>query len=621
MASLSSARGYPGRHVGFCDVPVAACTLGAKIFELRPLRGAMPFWLSWFSSSVEYNFDPFVGVRVGEAANPGPAVSRPATLLEAWNLKAPVAVTDNDGTLRVAVLNPTAILGKTSELLSLNSEVLLISETSAVASTQVTLSKQMRAHGNRCFWSPPVASHSTGSRAQPSRRGHAAGTAVMARVRSHALFEPVPDVLLDSQRYAEACVKVGALSVHVASVYGFPANRPQAGDLNHDLLASVLQHLGRSRLPVLLGGDFNCDVRSLPVWRSFQEAGFQELHSLFEQLSGRRLPPTCRESTSWDTMLLSPPLVKLFINAWVESNSALFDSHSPVIATFKAPGSLLVLRRWRLPVPWTELRPDPHQVSTSYAMLSQARPCGLECLAAESLDSAFQQWASDWEEAVHLALRASHHADPAKQPSNGLPRKCRGRCQPRTRSYCLSPLLAKPGRHGDFNPQADASTVLARQHTRQVRRVESLLRHLRAVAGGRDFSGSFWSLSQQWQAIIRGPGYPPSFPEWVLQVAHFHEFPMTLPSVEWLSDLLTYVRFECNALVQQESARRARFFQARVRHDEAQGSPQAFQHLRKHAHPPLQAVPFCARQDLRLAFEVGQSRAAYHCSFPEAFSR
>ena len=162
----------------------------------------------------------------------------------------------------VSVANPTAILGKVSEVLSLEYDIALLAETSAVCSTQRTVSKQMRQHAFGCFWSPPVEPHYTADGRAESRRGHEVGAAVFARGPAHSPFAS-PQALLDSQRFAEARVRVGFLTVQVISVYGFHSGRPHC-----------------SRLPTIVGGDFNCDVTSLPVWRSYRDLGYVELHAL-----------------------------------------------------------------------------------------------------------------------------------------------------------------------------------------------------------------------------------------------------------------------------------------------------------------------------------------------------
>ena len=48
-------------------------------------------------------------------------------------------------------------------------------------------------------------------------------------------------------------MRIGAVQVKCAAVYGIPGNHPDAADLNQSLFLQVFQHLAASRLPVLLG--------------------------------------------------------------------------------------------------------------------------------------------------------------------------------------------------------------------------------------------------------------------------------------------------------------------------------------------------------------------------------
>ena len=217
------------------------------------------------------SYCPYAGQRIGEAQNPGPPGSRPlrqSSLLEAWRQEVDDPEPDPHSWVQITVANPTAVLGKADLLVSLDSDILLLAETSAVGSTQATLAGQLRPKGYRCFWSPPVDAHFTLPGRPESRRGHALGAAVMSRLRADAPFQTPPVLLTESRRFSEACVQLGAVAVHVVALYGFPANRPQAALLNEELLAETLQHVSSSRLPCLIGGDFNGPVTQLAIWRA-----------------------------------------------------------------------------------------------------------------------------------------------------------------------------------------------------------------------------------------------------------------------------------------------------------------------------------------------------------------
>ena len=569
-------------------------------------------------------------VRFGEASNPGPAGNSRTTLHSFWSSQSSAGAADTTpkqsspvkgDSLKVVVANPTAVLSKEAELCALQAHVLVLSETSATAQTQLTVASSMAARGFRSFWSCPVEPHYTPAGQPESRRGCAGGTAVLSTLASHYPFAPVAEDLWGTQRMSSATVRFGVLAVRVVAVYGFPANHPDAADKNQLLFSQVLQYVSAVRGPVLVGGDFNCDLTSLPCWGAWCEAGYQELHSLYAHRFGRSLPPTCKDATAWDTLLMSPTMVSLFEGAEVHTDSHFFDAHAPVTARFTAPARPPETRRWRLPEIWMSLQPDQHRVARCYQSLSAEDAALQEARRKGDLPRAFECWGRKWEQAVHFALKEAHQADPVASPCQGLPRKCRGRCRPRTRKATQTPASSRPGRAGDFNPPDEATTVLARQRTKQVRRLETLARHLAKSLSHGLHSRDRPHLQAQWDAIRRAGGYSPSFPVWVLRVAHFHYFPVEVPDLGWLRDLCCYVRFDCQAEVTRQSRCRAALFQMRVRQDEVAGSRIGFQALRGARLPPLQALAVQEVQSLDLAQDYGHGLAAYHCSFPSAFQQ
>ena len=97
--------------------------------------------------------------------------------------------------------------------------------------------------------------------------------------------------------------------------------------------------------------------------------------------------------------------------------------------------------------------------------------------------------------------------------------------------------------------------MLGHLKVRQVRRVQTLLSGLRKVErlGSSVPASLIKQLEHEWGAIARAKGYPPSFPVWVLQVAHFTVFPAHLPTTDWVDDLAQYLRFDADAMVKQQA--------------------------------------------------------------------
>ena len=228
--------------------------------------------------------DPLHGIRVGEAANPGPSTQPLITDFfrpnpESTFARAPSNCTDTspeaEGVdLKLAVINPTALLGKESDIIGMQRNVYLISETSAVAQAQSIAASRFRQAQYKVQWSPPVPSHRCEGNAT-SLRGHAEGAAIVSNFPMRASFAGPPAAWKGSCRLVEGMLRIGWFSFRVISVYGFPANRAEAGLRNDELLRLALQTATSDHIPTLIGGDLNVEIQKLPVWRSTAATGIR----------------------------------------------------------------------------------------------------------------------------------------------------------------------------------------------------------------------------------------------------------------------------------------------------------------------------------------------------------
>ena len=311
--------------------------------------------------------------------------------------------------------------------------------------------------------------HATSPGLTESRRGCPGGTAVLSKVLSHSTFQSVPMELWETQRFVDSVVRIGALAIRVASVYGYPSNHPDALVKNQALFSMVL-------LPVKCR--FWCVVTLIAMSQA--------------SLVGRDiLRPTATSCTNFTTSvpkLRYQPRVRgprimtrqYFARLWqsssVDVDSHMFDAHSPVHLWFRLPISRPATQAWRLPVSWSSFAPPKDRVEHFYIDLRSQQPAS-SCSSLDDLDQAFVRWAKTWERSVHLATKEAHMADPLSHPVPGLGRKYRGRCRRRDKKFVPVSTVPKPARQGDYNPTADPVTILARQKTRQVRRLETYLRN------------------------------------------------------------------------------------------------------------------------------------------------
>ena len=108
--------------------------------------------------------------------------------------------------------------------------------------------------------------------------------------------------------------------------------------------------------PVIMGGDFNHELCSLPIWKSLEEYGWKESR-LFASCDPSSLPPTyCKRdsqgsilaSSSKDFILLCPKICRLQPQMSIWESSGLPD-HNPIVLNLEIPVKSGVTRQWKLP--------------------------------------------------------------------------------------------------------------------------------------------------------------------------------------------------------------------------------------------------------------------------------
>ena len=518
--------------------------------------------------------NPFCAYRFGEATHPGPPGLAPQVA-------------------RVAVVNPSAIYRKESYFLELGADLLAISETSAVDSVQRGFAKGMYPHGYQMFYSSPVAPHGRDSATGSSVRGLAGGTAIATRLPARASPAPFAPPVAQTTRLVEAFVRFGCLEVRCICMYGVPSSHKDSAELNSLLLETVIRRLSQNKIPTLILGDFNTDVTALPIWHQFAQLGFAEAFQVSFARLGVELPPTCKNATRYDSALLSQPLIDMLVQAQVLTDCHIFDAHAPLLLDFKVPSALPVLHRWDLPRPWTDFSYCPQNFSSAY----QARSHAVEDAIADvqggaDPSAAFRQWALALEESVGVAMQSAAQHQTGGRCPKALPRSHRGRCKPVRRVPRTLTQAAKPARHGDFVPPHDLVSVQGKQRLRQCRRVRTLRQGLaKFLTQPGSSDQQFQQLLNEWHAIHRAPGFPGGFKNWVLSWECVRFYPLDFPSLEWLTDMVQLLQFDCQAFAAAEADRRRRSFHLAVEHDERVNySRQGYRLLRPASKPPFTAI-------------------------------
>ncbi|CAE7620120.1 unnamed protein product, partial [Symbiodinium sp. KB8] len=427
-------------------------------------------------------------------------------------------------------------------------------------------------------------------------RGLAAGVAVTSRLPCRAASPALPQAALATCRIGEAFIRLGVLEVRLLTVYGYPLSYPDARERTEELMSQVLVRATSTCVPTIIAGDFNCPVLELPSGAQLHSLGYREIFELHERTTGTALPPTCKGATRHDTALLHPTLLPLWHSAWVLDKSHLFDSHDPLCFRLKVCSHQPTRHSWNLPRAWSSLSPEPAAIQTAFrsvapALARQARSCTSEEEVAQTL-LAFSQSVED---CVDTALSSQHAKDPLKYPHRCLPKAYRGRCVDRPIVQRAVPSVVRPARTGDYTPDEEVTSVQGHMRVRQVRRAQTLLRGLLKLH--RTTSSAVaeqlrTNLTSEWRAFRKAKGFPPDFVTWTLRIACFNTFPEALPSPDWLSDLLAYLQFDCNAFARSQAKQRRDSFKYKLVLDQKHGHHRgAFQTIRGPTPPPFTEVP------------------------------
>ena len=527
--------------------------------------------------------------------------------------------------------------------MALRCHVCLVSETSAVAKAQRIVSNRLRSTGFSWVWGTAVPPHQAETCRSDSLRGHAAGVAIASLFPVRLPFQPLDCTGVAAHRLILGHVRFGPLHARLIVVYGWPANHSAAKAKNETLFREVLQSVAGSPLPTLVGGDFNTDVTKLPCWPEFQRLGYAELFSFCAGRFGQQLPPTCRNSTRHDSVLLPRVFQPLLQKASVDVDCHLFDSHAPVLLDFRLPQHNPCKQVWRKPTSWMEFEPDAALAQQCYVLTRGDVQQSLDaCASREDLDAAFALWASVVETSVDFAVQQAHSADPLRCPVARLPRQAKGRCVYREVKAQALPVTAPNARCGDYSPPDEALSHRSRHKVKQVRRLQSFQRRLasaRSLAHTRSPpDAAVAALCQEWAAILAARGYPPCFGQWLLQTAHFAEaydpapaatwtaaLPTnqslleSLPPEDWLRDVSDFVRFECDAVIRQEQHQRRLLHAYQAAQDASTGLRQGYRSVRPSENPPFTSVPVEECQPATLDCCAKDGWGLYRVPAPEFF--
>ena len=539
-------------------------------------------------------FAYLLGCRVGEACNPGPVLSRPCNVAVAPR---------SDKKLRFTVCNPSAIHGKVNDFAELGSQVYFVAETSATLAAQRIFTKESKCHGFTPFFSAPCSVKRDTVLSRPSLRGEAYGSMVLSSFPCRKFRERIDPVIWESGRISFCVIQVGGREILACSIYGFAAGHPGYKKSTEALLSYAFQIGLATKMPFVIGGDFNFPIQTSEPFRIHQPEGFFEINDFCKHRFGVTLPPTCAQSTSNDTFIFHPWFAPFISRAWVDDRH-LFSLHDPLCVELDFPEGDILHNTWSCPKSWHEFDIPKDVVANAYdKMVNKAKSGNSNHFLkgdSMSFDDSIRQWAQLAEDAVSEAIAFKHCVDPFRYPHKCLPHAFKGRCvfQKKIIPHQKGP---SQGSKGVFSPNSECFSVKSRQKTRQVRRIQSLILILKKNDIVNLNADRVHSILQEWSRIRLAPGYGRSWGRWILSFEIVEFVPFALPSIDWLENAKVITELDAQNHAFIESSNRARATKFRVALDVSEGySKYTYRFLRKPANPTLNDIAVTWRFDAQL---------------------
>ena len=530
------------------------------------------------------------------------------TLLPPWMLGVRVGEAQLPGPIRFAVINPTAIISKISQLDTLyrkyQVDLVCAAETSATTKAQKLFGQQVRSVcGYKSLWSTPVACQFDRSDGEVSLRGRASGVAVFSHLPSRHALQTLPEELVASSRLVHTIHTVGDMQFQVLVIYGLASHSPKADEQTDQLLRAALDASSHLRLPTIIAGDFNCDPFALPCAPLLRDIQLSDLPTQFARMYDKPMPPTCREVTIPDNALLCP-LAASWLRSIEVLEDPLFDTHKVVVFSLDIPHQESFVSRLVLPQSWLEFPIDNKHVCDVYQSL-------------EVVPSDLTQWAQKVECAVDVAYQKTQlDGGTSTSKIQHLPRRATGRCTPRQPRLLPLRTLLPRSRPGEFLPKFEIHRFSTLKMLKQLRRVQALRRRIAKLEGG----GSDNGLKLEWKAILLAPVPAGGFVAWCCSIPEVGPPPQNPPTLDFIFTIEQVLRYQVETEVSfDQRCWKQKLQYARHLDAKEQGHAKACAQIRNKDTPPLTELKEVVSEQCLVVAE-SDTRVIAFCDNPQQFS-
>ena len=257
----------------------------------------------------------------------------------------------------MGICNPSGLLGKSTLLADVNTDIIAASETHLTAVSSSILLHSLR---TRSAYKYMVTGSPMEPRTQASHAGQYAGVAVFSKEPSRALCSAWPTDMYETGRVQITGTLIGSTWITGAVIYGYPQSKyhTNAAEKTAGILAHVFDHmLTCASGPRYMTGDWNYTTDQLAVTSQLLAAGWQEVQTLEFLRSGATPRSTCKGKTQKDHLWLSPELIAAYRGLVITDDQ--FPDHALLTAKFARDPALYTRYIWPTPcqVNWKQV-PD-----------------------------------------------------------------------------------------------------------------------------------------------------------------------------------------------------------------------------------------------------------------------
>ena len=456
--------------------------------------------------SKQYRRRAYAGQRVGEADNPGPSL------------------------LDIGTFNPTQLLHKEDDILAWGQGIYCASETSVTTAALKLLRPKFARTKFHCVWSDPV------EPIQPKRsqlRGKASGVAIISTFPIRQYHEPITHPVQDTSRFVDGVIQISAnCAIYAASLYGVASSSIALDPIaiTNQLFNFAAERAMAFKGPAMIAGDLNCYLSDIGVWGTMVHHGWFDAAELDGRIFNREPQPTSKDKVRKSFILMNKQMAATLANCRT-CEDHLFPTHPLLLAQCSMDSILSPSLQWTLPKSVDALIFDPDLMEETAINLTQTHEHKFAKALDDDPDHAASLFAMAVEASWKKACVDSEGNSQIIQPGFfGRDKLNPLKMQPPT-----VPIVRK-ARDGDFEPKLAQPSVGIRRHTRQLRRLESLLAQTKALHS--HHSNAHNKCQQLWEAILKATGFRKSFAFWMCENFQFF-VPLTLPPPNYINELLS----------------------------------------------------------------------------------